>query len=108
MNADQKMATTANANAVRFEAGRFAPDTRSDCRVVFEPRSAGGIELELQSKVAAYYGNSISTDARSVLDTLGIHDARVLIEDAGALPYAIAARIEAAVRRAGLANGKRF
>jgi citrate lyase subunit beta/citryl-CoA lyase len=102
------MATTANANANRFEAGRFAPDTRSDCRVVFEPRTSGGIELDLQSKVAAYYGNSISTDARATLAALGIEHARLLIEDAGALPYTLAARIEAAVRRAGLAKGKRF
>ncbi|HTL28956.1 MAG TPA: aldolase/citrate lyase family protein, partial [Tepidisphaeraceae bacterium] len=100
------MATTANANAAKFEAGRFTSDTRSDCRVVFEPRSSGGIELELQSKVAAYYGNSISTDARSTLAALGIEHARLLIEDAGALPYTIAARIEAAVKRAGLAKGR--
>src|SRR5689334_9317370 len=100
------MATTANANAGKFEAGRFTSDTRSDCRVVFEPRSSGGIELELQSKVAAYYGNSISTDARSTLAALGIEHARLLIEDAGALPYTIAARIEAAVKRAGLAKGR--
>src|SRR6185369_7202848 len=33
--------------------------------------------------------------------------ARLLIEDAVALPYTIAARIEAAVRRAGLAKDKR-
>src|SRR5436309_2094647 len=102
------MATTANASTTTFEAGRFAPDTRSDCRVVFEPRTSGGIELDLQSKVAAYYGNSISTDARSTLAALGVEHARVVIEDAGALPYAIAARIEAAVKRAGLAKGKRF
>ena len=91
-----------------FEAGRFAPETRSDCRVVFEPRSSGGIELELQSKVASYYGDSIQNDARAVLKALGIEHARLLIEDAGALPYTIAARIEAAVRRAGLAKNKRF
>ncbi len=108
MHADLTMATTANANTVKFEAGRFAADTRSDCRVVFEPRTSGGIELELQSKVAAYYGDSIQQDARAVLKALGVEHARLMIEDAGALPYTIAARIEAAVRRAGLAKDKRF
>lgn len=102
------MATTANASSTTFEAGRFAPDTRSDCRVVFEPRSSGGIEIELQSKVAAYYGNSIQTEARASMAALGIEHGRLLLEDAGALPYTLEARIEAAVRRAGLAKGKRY
>lgn len=102
------MATTANAHASTFEAGRFAPDTRSDCRVVFEPRSSGAIDIELQSKVAAYYGESIESDASAVLKALGVEHALLRIEDAGALPYTIAARIEAAVKRAGLAKDKRF
>ena len=102
------MATTANASSTTFEAGRFTAETRSDCRVVFEPRRTGGIEFELQSKVAAYYGESIQNDARAVLKTLGVGHGRVLVEDAGALPYTIAARIEAAVKRAGLAKERTF
>lgn len=80
---------------------------RSDCRVVFVPRSTGGIDVELQSKVAAYYGDSILTQARQVLADLGVEHARLLIEDQGALPFVISARIEAAVRRAGLGEGRR-
>src|ERR1051325_2554366 len=102
------MATTANANAVKFAAGRFAADTRSDCRVVFEPRRSDGIEIELQSKVAAYYSDSIQTEARASMAALGVEHGHLLIEDAGALPYTIAARIEAVVKRAGLAKGKRY
>ena len=79
---------------------------RSDCRVVFVPRSAGGIDVELQSKVAAYYGDSILAQARQVLADLGVEHARLLIEDQGALPFVISARIEAAVRRAGLGEGR--
>ena len=99
------MATT--ANAALFTAGRFNADTRSDCRVTFEPRTSGGIDINLQSKVAAYYGESIVAEARATLHALGIAHARLLIEDAGALPYALAARIEAAVHSSGLADGKR-
>ena len=102
------MATTANANATTYEAGRFTPETRSDCRVVFEVRSSGGIAVELQSKVAAYYGDSMQSDARATLKALGVEHGRLVIEDAGALPFTIAARIEAAVKRAGLAKDKRF
>jgi citrate lyase subunit beta / citryl-CoA lyase len=101
------MATTTNVNTTAFEAGRSGPDVRSDCRVVFVPRSAGGIEIELQSKVAAYYGDSILTQARQVLADLGVEHARLLIEDQGALPFVISARIEAAVRRAGLGERRR-
>ena len=101
------MASTANVNATSFGAGRSGPDVPSDCRVVFVPRGAGGIDIELQSKVAAYYGDSILTQARQVLADLGVEHARLLIEDAGALPYVISARIEAAVRRADLGEGRR-
>lgn len=101
------MATTANVDATAYEAGRSGPGVRSDCRVVFAPRLADGIDIELQSKVAAYYGDSILTQARQALADLGIEHARLLIEDAGALPFVIAARIEAAVRRAGLGEGRR-
>ena len=101
------MVTTANVNTTAFEAGRSGPEVRSDCRIVFVPRSAGGIEIELQSKVAAYYGESILAQARQVLADLGVQHARLLIEDQGALPFVIAGRIETAVRRAGLGEGRR-
>ncbi len=98
---------TASVNAATFEAGRSGPEVRSDCRVVIAPRTSGGVEVELQSKVAAYYGESIAAQARHVLRDLGIEHARVQIEDSGALPFVISARIEAAVRRAGLGEGRR-
>ena len=41
-----------------------------------------------------------------MLRTLGVEHALIEIVDEGALPFVIAARIEAAVRRAGLAQGK--
>lgn len=83
------------------DAGRRGPDVRSDCYVSFEPRRSGGIELVLASRVEAYYGESIRTQARKLLAQLGVEHARVAIEDQGALPFVIAARIEAAARRAG-------
>ena len=88
-------------------AGRSGPDVRSDLRVTFEPRNSGGIEIELQSRVAPYYGESIRAQAQDVLAELGIAHARIAIQDEGALPFVIAARIEAAVRRAGLGQGIR-
>lgn len=93
------------ANTMPAEAGRLGDDVRSDLHVAFEPR-AGGIEIDLQSRVAPYYGSAIQEQARQVLAALGVSGARITIRDQGALPFAIAARIEAAVRRAGLGQGK--
>src|SRR5512143_1706604 len=98
----------ASANSTQQgAAGRFGDDVRSDLRVVLEPRDAGGIEIELQSRVKVLYGRAIETQVRGLLATLGISNARLSIQDRGALPYATAARIEAAVRRAGLARDRR-
>jgi citrate lyase subunit beta/citryl-CoA lyase len=89
------------------EAGRCGPDVRSDLRVRIERREHGGIEIELNSRVEPYYGESIRRLADTVLEELGIRHARVHIEDEGALPFVISARLEAAVRRAGLGKGTR-
>jgi citrate lyase subunit beta/citryl-CoA lyase len=100
------MATQVTPSGV-FEAGRWGKDVRSDCHVVVERRESGGIEIELVSRVDLYYGDSIREQAKSVLAELGVHNVKLIIHDEGALPYVISARIEAAVRRAGLGEGRR-
>ncbi len=90
----------------RGEAGRAGGDVRSDLHVSVEARSSGGIEIDLRSRVALYYGDNIRRQATDVLRALGMEHARVSMVDEGALPFVIAARLEAAVRRAGLAQGK--
>ncbi len=89
------------------EAGHCGPEIRSDLYVRLEPRDSGGLQIELESRVKAYYGDSIRKQAEEVLEALGVRHAQVLIRDEGALPFVIAARIEAAVRRAGLGEGTR-
>src|SRR6266567_736279 len=89
------------------EAGHSGAEIRSDVHVRLEPRERGGIEIELESRVKPYYGGSIQRQAEEVLEALGVRHAEVQIHDEGALPFVIAARIEAAVRRAGLGQGTR-
>src|SRR5215471_6995680 len=89
------------------EAGHWGKDVRSDLHVAVEPRNGGGIELGLESRVAPYYGEAILAQARQVLEGLGVKNAKVSIHDEGALPYVIAARLETAVRRAGLAKNSK-
>ena len=90
----------------RGEAGRAGGDVRSDLHVSFEERASGGIEIDLRSRVDLYYGEVIRHQVRDVLRALGIEHAFVELVDEGALPFVIAARIEAAVRRAGLGQGR--
>lgn len=89
------------------EAGHWGKDVRSDVHVWLEPRERGGIDIVLESRVKPYYGDSIRSQTESVLASLGVPHAQVLIHDEGALPFVISARIESAAKRAGLAEGKR-
>ena len=89
------------------EAGHWGQDVRSDLHVAIEPRDSGGIEIALESRVSFCYGDSILRQTREVLDSLEVRHARLSIHDEGALPFVISARIETAVKRAGLGNGKK-
>lgn len=89
------------------EAGHWGKDVRSDLHVAIESRERGGLEIALESRVAPYYGDAILSQARRVLESLGVEHARVSIHDEGALPFVISAQIETAAKRAGLAGGRK-
>jgi citrate lyase subunit beta / citryl-CoA lyase len=89
------------------EAGHSGPAVRSDLHVRIEPRKRGEIEIQLESRVKPYYGESISRQSEEVLEALNVRHARLEIHDEGALPFVISARIEAAARRVGLGEGTR-
>ncbi|NQT34168.1 citrate lyase subunit gamma [bacterium] len=83
-------------------AGRQGENIRSDCWISVEPRDSGGIEIVLNSRVESMYGDSIRELCREGLTKMEIQNAHIEIEDYGALPWTIMARIETAVHRAGL------
>jgi citrate lyase subunit beta/citryl-CoA lyase len=87
------------------EAGHWGEAIRSDAHVWVEPRERGLVDIVLESRVKPYYGEAIVAQARQVLDKLKVEHAQVVIHDEGALPFVIPARIEAAVKRAGLGDG---
>jgi citrate lyase subunit beta/citryl-CoA lyase len=87
------------------EAGRRGADVRSDCWVKITAADEGGIDLQLSTKVEPMYGDSIRALVRDGLAALGMEQASVEIEDAGALPFVLMARVEAAVRRLRDADG---
>ncbi len=90
------------------EAGQRGARARSDCWVRVEIRDGGGLDLAVRSKVEAMYGEAVRRTCRRVLDALAVRHAAVTVEDQGALDYVLAARVEAAVRRAGAGGGATF
>jgi citrate lyase subunit beta/citryl-CoA lyase len=82
------------------EAGRRGDRVRSDCWVRVELRESGGVKVALTSKVAGMYGDGIREQIVAGCEALAVEHAAVTIEDQGALPFTIAARLETAVRRA--------
>lgn len=86
-------------------AGRSDGDVRSDLHVTVEIRDSGGLQVDVESKVASMYGDSIRETAVHTLRALGVEHARTRIDDRGAVPFVIAARVEAAARGAGVPPG---
>lgn len=80
-------------------AGNSGPKVRSDCEIILELRSVGGNSIDLTSKVKVLYGQSIEKLVTEILDFFGIKHAFVKINDSGALPFVIAARMESAVKQ---------
>ena len=95
------MSVRARDSEGRGEAGPVGSDVRSDLHVQVDLADSGGLQLDVRSKVDVMYGDSIREAARTVMEALGVQNARVAIDDKGGLPFAVAARVEAAARRAG-------
>ena len=78
--------------------GNRGKDVRSDCYVEIELLESNRIQLEVKSKVDSMFGKSIRQDVMKILDFYEIKNAKIYLEDAGALPLVIWARIEAALK----------
>ena len=90
------------------EAGRRGADVRSDCWIKLTPAKSGGIQLQMDSKVKAMYGSSIEQLVLQGLKYFDVTNVVVELEDSGALPFTIMARLETAVRRLNLDYGKQW
>lgn len=86
--------------AAKGEAGSRGPEVRSDCWVSIEIKQAGGLDVALTSKVGSMYGDRILADIEAGCAVLGLEHARLVVEDMGALPFVLQARLECAARRA--------
>jgi len=80
-------------------SGNAGPKIRSDCQMELGLTDEGGIIIDLKSKVQVLYGESIKNQCREILSFFGIANAVLKINDSGALPFVISARLEAAVKQ---------
>ena len=87
-------------------SGNSGPKIRSDCEITIELRSVGGIEIELKSKVQTLYGESIRQQCIGILDYFRIKNALLTIDDSGALPFVLSARLESAIKKLTASEGE--
>lgn len=85
--------------AKTITAGNKGNSVRSDCAVTLGLTESGGIRLQIESRVKSLFGRQIEQLALEILAYYNIGHATVLIEDSGALPFVMAARLEAAIRK---------
>ena len=79
--------------------GNYGPKIRSDCQVTLEITKNDEIQIELISKVKDMFGENIENLCKDELKFFGIKNAKIKIEDRGALDFMIAARIETAIKK---------
>ena len=80
-------------------AGNRGSGIRSDCYFEIELTDSGGIQMDIRSKVDRLFGTENRQLIRDTLDFFDIPNAKVILEDSGALPFVVMARIEAAVKK---------
>lgn len=77
-------------------------DEKNDVIVEIQPLGRGeGIKIEINSPVKKQFGRQIESSILDVLHKRGIEDVKVTVHDKKALDFAIRARLEAAIDRAG-------
>jgi len=82
-----------------YTAGNKGDNIRSDCFISLTLTTGKGIIIDINSSVKAMYGESNDALFRDMLSFYGIEHARLEIDDRGALPFTLAARLEAVIRK---------
>lgn len=72
----------------------------NDILVMVSPNEDGGVNLLLESIVIKQFGDQIRKVILEKVNEMGITDISIKAQDKGALDFAIAARVEAAIKRA--------
>jgi citrate lyase subunit beta/citryl-CoA lyase len=86
-------------NNNKSSAGKRGESVRSDCYFEIEKKNSGGIQINLKSKVDVMYGESIRNQILEICGFFNLENAEISMEDSGALPFTIAARLELAIKK---------
>jgi citrate lyase subunit beta/citryl-CoA lyase len=84
---------------LKSSAGKRGENVRSDCYFEIEIKNSGGIKIDLNSKVSSMYGKSIKDQIKDICKFFDIKNIKLYLEDNGALPFVIEARLESAVKK---------
>lgn len=82
-----------------FTVGPGGDRVRSDLRVSFTP-SPQPLSIHVNSTIQRLYGRALKDQAGIVCRELGVDTGEVILDDFGAVPFVVSARIEAAVKKA--------
>jgi citrate lyase subunit beta/citryl-CoA lyase len=82
-----------------FKAGIAGKKTGSDAGVEYTPGPAP-LVIEIESKVKSLYGDALYRCASEVCRRLGLESGVLTVQDFGALPFVIMAKIEAVIKQA--------
>jgi len=82
-----------------FTVGLPGDGLRSDLRATYTP-GPKPLSVRVQSKVQALFGRSLEEQARGTCAELSVTTGTLALEDFGALPFIVAARIEAVLKKA--------
>lgn len=86
-------------NETYATSGNSGPKVRSDCAMTLGIKSEGGITIDITSKVKTLFGASINTQCREILSFFGISNAHLIVDDSGALPFVLSARLESTIKQ---------
>jgi citrate lyase subunit beta/citryl-CoA lyase len=84
---------------MEFTAGNHGAGVRSDCFVRLIPTPDQDLSIDLKSKVGSMYSESIRDLCRIMLKFFGVEQVKLELDDSGALPFTIAARLEAVIKK---------
>ena len=80
----------------------------NDILIMVMPNESGKVELELESIVMQQFGDVIEQVILDKVHEMGVEGIRIKAQDKGALDYTIGARVETAIKRASVSEGRSF
>jgi citrate lyase subunit beta/citryl-CoA lyase len=80
--------------------------SKTECDQLRKRAAQAGLTVSAYLRSCTFEAEALRAQVKDVLAALGVPAARVKLEDSGALPWTLTARLETAVRRAGTGAGR--